>query len=167
MNGKQKCKILKEIRAEIARNNDIEFVTSECKHKGDCLGTCPKCEAELRYLEKELEKRQRLGKTVAVAGLTASITLSAAGCTDWIPKTTNGMMQPSEQVEPLSGDIAPESIELPGAVPPETEPEDTRILAKGELPSSDTEMLAGIMAPPEDLWEGELVDENRNEDETK
>ena len=104
MNGKQKCKILKEIRAEIARNNDIEFVTSECKHKGDCLGTCPKCEAELRYLEKELEKRQRLGKTVAVAGLTASITLSAAGCTDWIPKTTNGMMQPPEQVETLSGD---------------------------------------------------------------
>ena len=70
MNGKQKCKILKEIRAEIAKSNDIEYVTSECQHKGDCKGTCPKCEAELRYLEKELEKRQRLGKTIAVAGMT-------------------------------------------------------------------------------------------------
>ena len=41
--GKEKCRILKEIRAEIARQNDIEWVTSECKHKGNCKGTCPKC----------------------------------------------------------------------------------------------------------------------------
>lgn len=44
--GKQTCKILKEIRRQIAEANDIEFVTSECRYKGDCLGTCPKCEAE-------------------------------------------------------------------------------------------------------------------------
>ena len=42
--GKEKCRILKEIRAEIARANDIEWVVSECKHKGNCKGTCPKCE---------------------------------------------------------------------------------------------------------------------------
>ena len=41
MNGKSKCKILKEIRRQIAENNDIEFVTSECKYQGDCLGTSP------------------------------------------------------------------------------------------------------------------------------
>ena len=62
--GKRTCKILKEIRAQIAAENDIAFVTSECKHQGDCAGTCPKCEAEVRYLEKELEKRIRLGKAV-------------------------------------------------------------------------------------------------------
>lgn len=107
MNGKQKCKILKEIRAEIARNNEIEYVTSECKHKGDCVGTCPKCEAELRYLEKELEKGQRLGKTVAIAGLTASITLTASGCVDSLVKTA-GDLQPPETVEELMGDIVPE-----------------------------------------------------------
>lgn len=45
--GKQTCKILKEIRRQIAEANDIEFVTSECRYKGDCLGTCPKCEAEV------------------------------------------------------------------------------------------------------------------------
>ena len=72
MKGKERCKILKEIRAKIAEDNDIEFVTSECKHKGDCLGTCPKCEAELRYLEKELDKRRRMGKAVTVAGLAVS-----------------------------------------------------------------------------------------------
>ena len=30
MFGKEKCKMLKEIRAEIAKNNEIEFVTKEC-----------------------------------------------------------------------------------------------------------------------------------------
>ena len=82
MKGKERCRILKEIRQKIAEENDIRFVTEECKHKGDCLGTCPKCESELRYLEKELEKRRKLGKTVAVAGLTASIALTATGCAD-------------------------------------------------------------------------------------
>ena len=50
--GKQTCRILKEIRRQIAVANDIEFATSECRYKGDCLGTCPKCEAEVRYLEQ-------------------------------------------------------------------------------------------------------------------
>ena len=71
--GKQTCKILKEIRKQIAAENDIEFVTSECTHKGDCRGTCPKCEAEVRYLERELEKRQRLGKAAVVAGLSVGL----------------------------------------------------------------------------------------------
>ena len=71
--GKQTCKILKEIRKQIAEENDIEFVTSECTYKGDCLGTCPKCEAEVRYLERELEKRQRMGKAAMVAGLSVGL----------------------------------------------------------------------------------------------
>ena len=49
--GKYTCKILKEIRRQIAEANGIEFAISECRYKGDCLGTCPKCEAEVRYLE--------------------------------------------------------------------------------------------------------------------
>ncbi len=69
--GKQTCKILKEIRRQIAEANDIEFVTSECRYKGDCLGTCPKCEAEVRYLEQQLHKRQLAGKLVNLAGISA------------------------------------------------------------------------------------------------
>ena len=71
--GKQTCKILKEIRRQIAAENDIEFVTSECTYKGDCKGTCPKCESEVRYLERELVKRQRLGKAAMVAGLSVGL----------------------------------------------------------------------------------------------
>ena len=57
MLGKQKCRILKEIRQKIADENDIPYVTRECSFQGECRGTCPRCESELRYLEKELEKR--------------------------------------------------------------------------------------------------------------
>lgn len=71
--GKQTCKILKEIRRQIAAENDIELVIEECTYQGDCLGTCPKCEAEVRYLERELEKRQRMGKAAIVAGLSVGL----------------------------------------------------------------------------------------------
>ena len=80
MNGKEKCKILKEIRAEIARANEIAWVTENCTHKGDCRGTCPKCEAEVRALERALERRRAMGKTVAVVGLSAGIIASSASC---------------------------------------------------------------------------------------
>ncbi len=70
--GKQTCMILKEIRRQIAESNGIEFVTSECRYKGDCLGTCPKCEAEVRYLEQQLRSRSLAGKAVAIAGISAA-----------------------------------------------------------------------------------------------
>lgn len=158
MNGKQKCKILKEIRAEIARNNDIEYVTSECKHKGDCAGTCPKCEAELRYLEKELEKRRRLGKTVAIAGLTASVTLAAAGCVDPFVRTA-GDMQPPETVEQLMGDILPIDT---GDLPVETVGEVVEEL-DGDITE---EFVKGLLEFPDELVEGELVAEPPLDEET-
>lgn len=109
MNGKKKCKILKEIRKQIAEQNDIEYITSECQHKGECKGTCPKCEAEVRYLEKELEKRQKLGRSVAVVGIAATLAFSTVGC-DYIPE--------KPIIDELSGDVAdpngPEN--LPGDV---------------------------------------------------
>ena len=77
--GKQTCKILKEIRRQIAEANGIEFVTSECRYRGDCLGTCPKCESEVRYLEQQLRARLLAGKAVAIAGISAGMLL-LSGC---------------------------------------------------------------------------------------
>ena len=77
--GKQTCRILKEIRRQIAEANDIEFATSECRYKGDCLGTCPKCEAEVSYLEQQLRARSLAGKAVTLAGISAGLVLMA-GC---------------------------------------------------------------------------------------
>lgn len=77
--GKQKCRILKEIRRQIAEANDIELITSECKYRGDCLGTCPKCEAEVHYLEQQLLFRVRMGLAIKIVGV--SLGMSAMGAT--------------------------------------------------------------------------------------
>ena len=71
MTGKDKCKILKDIRRKVAEENDIELVISECKYKGDCRGTCPKCESELVELENQLRRKQEAGKAIAVAAVFA------------------------------------------------------------------------------------------------
>lgn len=119
MKGKQRCKILKEIRRQIAQNNDIEFITSECKHQGDCLGTCPKCEAEVRYLERELEKRQRLGKAVTIAGLAVTLSASAAGCMLPVDQVDGDMLPPAADSQSIAdteeSDIVDgEMVALPG-----------------------------------------------------
>lgn len=80
MKGKQRCKILKQIRKQIADANGIEYAISECPHKGDCAGTCPKCESEVAYLERELEKRRTAGKKVALAGIAAATVITSAAC---------------------------------------------------------------------------------------
>ncbi len=94
--GKQTCMILKEIRRQIAESNGIEFVTSECRYKGDCLGTCPKCEAEVRYLEQQLRSRQRMGKAIAIAGI------SAASLAMLMPMTSGA--QTLKDIKALPGD---------------------------------------------------------------
>ena len=87
--GKQTCRILKEIRRQIAEANGIEFATSECRYKGDCRGTCPKCEAELRYLEQQLRARSLSGRAVALAGISAGMLLMS-GCGGKSPAGTDG-----------------------------------------------------------------------------
>ena len=82
MTGKNKCKILKDIRRRIAEKNNIDLVIKECTFQGECKGTCPRCEAEVRYLEKELEKRKRLGQSVAIAGIVTLLAVNATGCKD-------------------------------------------------------------------------------------
>ena len=116
--GKQTCKILKEIRKQIAAENDIEFVTSECTYKGDCKGTCPKCEAEVRYLERELEKRQRMGKAAVIAGMAVGTMLTATSCDKILPR-------------PLEGDVPyiPDSTEFPNdSIPSDSIPDDVILL---------------------------------------
>ncbi len=91
--------MLKEIRRRIAMENDIEFVTSECRHKGSCAGTCPKCEAEVAYLESQLAARKRLGKVVKVVGLSMGLAALA-------PVTFTSCHPHDGDLEVLQGDVA-------------------------------------------------------------
>ena len=139
MRGKEKCRILKQIRAEIAAQNDIDLVIEECTHKGECRGTCPRCESEVRYLERELEKRRALRQSVALAGVCAGMTLALSGCA---------------MVEAVMDAIKPPVLQPTGLVPAITDPpiEDLR----GDVPS--VEVLEGEVA-----WEDEAELSGANE----
>ena len=71
--GKSTCKLLKSIRQQIADANGISYQPKECHHKGDCAGTCSACEAEIRYLERELKASKGNGFGMKVAGIAAGI----------------------------------------------------------------------------------------------
>lgn len=141
MNGKSKCKILKDIRKKIAEDNDIDFVTSECKYQGECPGTCPKCEAELRYLEEELAKRKNLGKAVAVAGIAAALVVGSTGCDVRIPSQTAGA--PTSQTLPYTTEL----IHGEMAIDVITQPFDDELAGDPTYPS---DLVMGAIAVPED-----------------
>ena len=71
--GKSICNVLKTIRKQIAEANEIKYEPRECHHKGECRGTCPACEAEVRYIEQQLDIRRQLGKAVALMGISAGL----------------------------------------------------------------------------------------------
>lgn len=71
--GKSTCKFLKDIRRRIADANGIHYAPKECNYEGECKGTCPACEAEVRYLEGELKRKQRNGFAVKVGGIAAGL----------------------------------------------------------------------------------------------
>ncbi len=113
--GKKTCKILKEIRRQIAEANDIEYVVEECQYKGDCLGTCPKCEAEVRYLEQQLHQRQLLGKAVVLAGVSVGMfTLSSCNLNNKtpgeLPKTATEEMTTGKSLVPVENDTSNDTI---------------------------------------------------------
>jgi len=128
--GKNTCKILKEIRKQIAAENDIQLVIEECTYQGDCMGTCPKCEAEVRYLERELEKRQRMGKAAVVAGLSVGLLgtsqVALAQQPDTIPPQNNNTVTVLEgYVVPMITQPEPELMgKMPGSYHIHFEPMD-------------------------------------------
>ena len=58
MDGKEKCEFLRTFRKKIAEDNGIVLEQKDCTHEGDCLGTCPMCDAEAAFLMDELKKKE-------------------------------------------------------------------------------------------------------------
>lgn len=73
MIGKSICKYLKSVRRAVAEANGIDLEIPECTFDGECSGTCPRCEAEVRMLEQALSARQRMAQKVAVLGVAAGL----------------------------------------------------------------------------------------------
>lgn len=101
--GKNRCEYLKEVRRRIATENDIPLEQRECTFKGECSGTCPFCEAEMRYLEKELHKRRTLGKAVTVAGIAlSSVVMNACYTPTQLPGDVSAQTPAFESAEPTT-----------------------------------------------------------------
>ena len=67
--GKRICQALRELRKRIADANNIPFEMEECTHEGDCPGTCPKCESEVRYLMDSIVQLELKGTPVVIDGI--------------------------------------------------------------------------------------------------
>ena len=77
-NGKFICDTLKRVRLDIACANGIKYKPRECHHEGECKGTCPACESEMRFLEREIVRRRSLGKAALIAGVSLGLTTLSA-----------------------------------------------------------------------------------------
>ncbi|MCR4738106.1 MAG: TonB family protein [Bacteroidales bacterium] len=117
--GKRTCEILKDVRRKIAQENDIPLVERECTHEGDCRGTCPYCESEVRYLERELSKRRALGKAVTVVGIAVSAMMMGACHDSKTPATPAGSEPEPTPVNTLSqaAESSPEPSPEPAGEP--------------------------------------------------
>lgn len=151
MKGKAKCKALKEIRRQIAETNDIPYAVSQCTYQGDCKGTCPKCEAELKYLERELALRQSLGKAVAVTGISVGVCASLTACTPedllkYIPGYEYEEVTAGEAPMPVTTTTLPSDAE--GAVE----------IAEPEDETSDPETPESPENAPTDELDDELIE---------
>ena len=55
--GKEMCEVLKSMRKKIAEQYGLVYEPTECHHEGNCQGTFPRCDAELRDLQRQLEEK--------------------------------------------------------------------------------------------------------------
>ena len=90
--GRAICKVLKDVRQKIVNENGISYHPEECHHKGECKGTCPGCEKEIRYLEEQLKNKQHSGLGLKVAGIAAGV------CVTVLPMAA--MVQTESKISP-------------------------------------------------------------------
>ena len=107
--GKSICRVLKDIRRQVAEANDIDLYQKECTYEGPCRGTCPACEAEVRFIDRQLDLRRKAGQVVRVAGVSMGV-MALAAC-------GGHPSQSSNDAEVLMGDVPAEVVENVAAEP--------------------------------------------------
>lgn len=106
MKGKETCNYLKAVRREVAAANGLELAIPECTYEGECQGTCPRCESEVRQLEQALSMRRSLSQKVSILGVAAGLALSgmtAASAQTIVPPDSTCAVQPVEVDDDVVG----------------------------------------------------------------
>lgn len=141
--GKRTCNVLKAVRMQIAKANEIKFEPHECHHEGPCAGTCPACEAEVKYLEQQLQMRRVLGRAVVLTGIAAGLTSLTACGQNKVPKGCEN----DSTITELAGDVAVDGYME------EPEPEVEEVV-RGKMPApvdtirpinNDEKVLTGVV----------------------
>lgn len=114
MTGKEKCKLLKQIRKEIAESNGIVYLTSECTFEGDCRGFCPKCDAEIRYLDNELQEKAARGEKITLAGLSLNTFEQTVDTANSADIQTPDIIDPIDECIPRMGLILKRELLVEG-----------------------------------------------------
>lgn len=130
-NGKNICAVLKQVRKRVADTNGIVYAPKECHFEGDCNGTCPACEAEVRYLEHQLNLLRKAGKAVTVMGVALGMTLTT-GCKQG--NSPNALQEKQDSVQ------SSECQDVDGLFVPEER-------ATCSEPDADDEDVTGMISP--------------------
>ena len=96
--GRAICKVLKDIRQKIATENGISYHPEKCHHKGECTGTCPGCEKEIRYLEEQLKNKQHSGLGLKVAGIAAGVCVTVLPMTAMVQTESKISLEANPQL---------------------------------------------------------------------
>ena len=96
--GRAICKVLKDVRQKIATENGISYHPEECHHKGECVGTCPGCEKEIRYLEEQLKNKQHSGLGLKVAGIAAGVCVTVLPMTAMVQAESKISLEANPQL---------------------------------------------------------------------
>ena len=147
--GKSTCKLLKDIRQQIADANGISYQPIECQHKGDCAGTCPACEEEIRYLEEQLRNKQRGGLGLKVAGIAAGVCVAAMPMTAMVQ--TESKISPDFKDKTIKNDSI-RAVDLTNGHP-------DAVLLRGKVFDTKTkEPIIGAVVESKDTKKGAVTD---------
>jgi hypothetical protein len=138
--GKDKCDFLRNIRRQVADQYGLRYEPRECHHEGDCPGTCPVCDAELRDLQRQLTERgieniDVFEKVETEEQNEPQQPIRLGGVPAYGPK---------EDIHILEGDVTPPEDDIDGNI-------------------EDVPELEGMPRPPKD---DEIIDDDEEDDES-
>lgn len=160
--GRRVCDILKEIRKKFANEGNLELNQKECNYKGECSGTCPACEAELKKINDKFDHK----KLLSLAGC-ATMILPLTACTSNTMDNIQGNIEYREgpyiaDDSELTKDDLPDDL-ISGKIEPKKK---NKILAEemqGEIPIEEVktqELQGDIAIEPSTVEEPEVVTPN-------
>ena len=147
--GRAICKVLKDIRQKIANENGISYHPEECHHKGECTGTCPGCEKEIRYLEEQLKNKQHSGLGLKVAGIAAGVCVTVLPMAAMVQTESN--TSSDLQAKTIKNDSI-RAVDLTNGHP-------DAVLLRGKVFDTKTkEPIIGAVVGSQDTKKGDVTD---------